>query len=50
MTLMGIVQSYNGLLAARFFLGVSEAGLFPGVAYVRFELYIFFRNTNVGEF
>ncbi|KAF1988899.1 MFS general substrate transporter [Aulographum hederae CBS 113979] len=33
MTLMGIVQSYSGLLAARFFLGVAEAGLFPGVAY-----------------
>jgi hypothetical protein len=33
MTLMGIVQSYKGLLAARFFLGVAEAGLFPGVAY-----------------
>lgn len=33
MTLMGIVQNYSGLLAARFFLGVTEAGLFPGVAY-----------------
>ncbi|ETS75144.1 hypothetical protein PFICI_13628 [Pestalotiopsis fici W106-1] len=33
MTLMGIVQSYSGLLAARFFLGVAEAGLFPGCAY-----------------
>ncbi|KAL7274768.1 hypothetical protein RUND412_002322 [Rhizina undulata] len=33
MTLMGIVKSYHGLLAARFFLGVAEAGLFPGVAY-----------------
>ncbi|KAF2430788.1 MFS general substrate transporter [Tothia fuscella] len=33
MTLMGIVQGYKGLLAARFFLGVTEAGLFPGVAY-----------------
>ena len=32
MTLMGIVQSYSGLLAARFFLGVAEAGLFPGCA------------------
>lgn len=26
MTLMGIVQNYSGLLAARFFLGVTEAG------------------------
>ncbi|KAF2461118.1 major facilitator superfamily domain-containing protein [Lineolata rhizophorae] len=33
MTLMGIVQGYSGLLAARFFLGVTESGLFPGVAY-----------------
>ncbi|KAF2867407.1 major facilitator superfamily domain-containing protein [Massariosphaeria phaeospora] len=33
MTLMGIVQSYRGLLVARIFLGVTEAGLFPGVAY-----------------
>ena len=33
MTLMGIVQNYHGLLAARIFLGVTEAGLFPGVAY-----------------
>ena len=32
MTLMGLVQSYQGLLAARVFLGVAEAGLFPGVA------------------
>jgi MFS family permease len=33
MTLMGIVQNYHGLLVARLFLGVAEAGLFPGVAY-----------------
>ncbi len=32
MTLMGIVRSYRGLLATRIFLGVAEAGLFPGVA------------------
>ncbi|KAK9779800.1 putative Major facilitator superfamily domain-containing protein [Seiridium cardinale] len=32
MTLMGIVRSYSGLLAARFFLGVAEAGLYPGCA------------------
>jgi hypothetical protein len=34
MTLMGIVQSYEGLLVARIFLGVTEAGLFPGVRYL----------------
>ncbi len=33
MTLMGIVQGYHGLLIARIFLGVTEAGLYPGVAY-----------------
>lgn len=33
MTLMGIVQSYHGLLVARLLLGMAEAGLFPGVAY-----------------
>lgn len=33
MTLMGIVQNFKGLLIARLFLGVAEAGLYPGVAY-----------------
>ncbi|KAG5919039.1 hypothetical protein E4U42_006623 [Claviceps africana] len=33
MTLMGLVQNYHGLLIARLFLGVAEAGLFPGVLY-----------------
>ncbi|KAL3442334.1 major facilitator superfamily domain-containing protein [Aspergillus insuetus] len=33
MTLMGIVQNYHGLLIARLFLGVAEAGLYPGIAY-----------------
>ncbi|KAK7953675.1 hypothetical protein PG988_014369 [Apiospora saccharicola] len=33
MTLMGIVRNYEGLLAARIFLGVAEAGLYPGCAY-----------------
>ncbi len=30
-TLQGIVTSYGGLLACRFFLGLFEGGLFPGV-------------------
>ncbi|KAF2667736.1 MFS general substrate transporter [Microthyrium microscopicum] len=30
---MGFVQNYSGLIAARFFLGVAEAGLKPGVIY-----------------
>ncbi|KAK3648194.1 hypothetical protein LTR56_007606 [Elasticomyces elasticus] len=33
MTLMGLVTSYSGLLAARFFLGLAEAGLYPGANY-----------------
>ncbi len=33
MTLMGTVQNFGGLFATRIFLGVAEAGLFPGVAY-----------------
>ncbi|KAL5118785.1 hypothetical protein ACEQ8H_003288 [Pleosporales sp. CAS-2024a] len=44
MTLMGVVSSYGGLLAARFFLGVTEAGFFPAATFLltiwyrRFEL------------
>lgn len=33
MTLMGLVKDFNGLLIARIFLGVTEAGLFPGVVF-----------------
>ena len=32
-TLLGVVQNYRGYLASRFFLGVAESGLFPGVVY-----------------
>ncbi|PKY05456.1 MFS general substrate transporter [Aspergillus campestris IBT 28561] len=39
MTLMGIVQSYSGLVTARVFLGVAEAGLYPGVSYYISEWY-----------
>lgn len=41
---MGFVQNFAGLLAARIILGVTEAGLFPGIAffltqwYRRFEI------------
>lgn len=34
MVLMGIVKNFSGLAATRFFLGVFEAGLFPGVNYL----------------
>lgn len=30
---MGFVQNWSGLMAARWFLGLTEAGLFPGVNY-----------------
>lgn len=30
MTLMGVVQSYGGLIACRLALGIAESGLFPG--------------------
>ena len=29
----GLVKNYSGILAARFFLGVVEAGIFPGCIY-----------------
>ncbi|KAK4210588.1 major facilitator superfamily domain-containing protein [Rhypophila decipiens] len=57
MTLMGIVQSFSGLLTARIFLGVTEAGLFPGVAYyltmwytrdeIQFRQALFFSAASV---
>lgn len=33
MMCMGFVTNFGGLAAARWFLGVFEAGLFPGVNY-----------------
>ncbi|KAI9890492.1 MAG: hypothetical protein M1814_003976 [Vezdaea aestivalis] len=33
MTTMGLVHNYEGLMVARFFLGLTEAGLFPGINY-----------------
>jgi MFS family permease len=32
-TLQGVTQSLTGFLIVRFFLGVAESGLFPGVVY-----------------
>ncbi|CAM1508748.1 Fc.00g055960.m01.CDS01 [Cosmosporella sp. VM-42] len=45
MTLMGLVSSYSGLLAARWFLGVAEAGLFPGVNYY---LGCWYKGSEIG--
>ncbi|EEH35030.2 hypothetical protein PAAG_06077 [Paracoccidioides lutzii Pb01] len=33
LTCMGLVTNFAGLMTARWFLGVTEAGLFPGVGY-----------------
>lgn len=33
MTFMGFVSSWSGLMAARWFLGLAEAGLYPGINY-----------------
>jgi MFS family permease len=33
MTTMGLVHDYGGLLTVRWFLGITEAGLFPGISY-----------------
>jgi len=34
MTLMGLVRNGRGLQAARFFLGIAEGGLFPGINFM----------------
>lgn len=38
MTLMGVVHNKAGLLACRWFLGIAEAGLFPGVCISKFRV------------
>jgi MFS family permease len=45
MTMMGLVQNYAGLLACRWFLGLAEAGLFPGVNYY---LSCWYKRTELG--
>jgi sugar phosphate permease len=35
MTTMGLVHDYGGLLTVRWFLGLTEAGLFPGYVFPR---------------
>ena len=37
MTLTGLCQNYAGLLAARWFLGITEAGLYPGKSHTVME-------------
>jgi MFS family permease len=36
---MGFVQNFHGLLIARIFLGITEAGLFPGVSFFLTQWY-----------
>jgi len=38
-TLQGLVTSYSGLLIARFFLGLAEGGLMPGIMLVMSRFY-----------
>jgi len=45
MTFMGFVTNYSGLLAARWFLGFAEAGLFPGV---QFYLSCWYKRKEFG--
>ncbi|KAF2271751.1 MFS general substrate transporter [Westerdykella ornata] len=44
MTLMGLVSSYGGLLAARWFLGVTESGFFPAATFL---LTLWYRRYEV---
>ena len=45
MTLMGLVQNFSGLMAARWFLGLAEAGLPPGISYY---LSCWYRRSEFG--
>lgn len=45
MTLMGLVKNQPGLLAARWWLGFAEAGLFPGVNYY---LGCWYKSSEIG--
>lgn len=44
-TLTGLCRNRGGLLAARFFLGIAQAGLFPGVNYY---LSCWYRSSEIG--
>uniref|UniRef100_A0A8H7K111 Major facilitator superfamily (MFS) profile domain-containing protein n=1 Tax=Bionectria ochroleuca TaxID=29856 RepID=A0A8H7K111_BIOOC len=60
--LQGLVTNYSGLLAARFFLGVFETGMFPGAFYLigmwykrneaqrRYSFFFFNSTTLAGAF
>ncbi|RDB16719.1 hypothetical protein Hypma_002552 [Hypsizygus marmoreus] len=46
MTLMCLCNTYEGLIIARVFLGVTEAGLFPGITYY---LSLWYRRRDVAS-
>ncbi|TFK44118.1 major facilitator superfamily domain-containing protein [Crucibulum laeve] len=46
MTLMCLCHSYEGLIAGRFFLGLTEGGLFPGIT---FYLSLWYRRRDVAQ-
>ncbi|CCH45372.1 putative membrane protein [Wickerhamomyces ciferrii] len=56
MTLSGIVQNFAGLFAARLFLGIAEAGLYPAASYwicmeLQFRQALFYGSaTTAGAF
>jgi MFS family permease len=41
-TLMGLTQNLAGFWAVRFFLGVAESGLFPGIVFYLSMWYVFY--------
>ncbi|QDS72837.1 hypothetical protein FKW77_006964 [Venturia effusa] len=45
-TMMGLVKNYQGLMAARVFLGLAEGGLFPGVT---FYITMWYRRHECGR-
>ncbi|KAL8743643.1 MAG: hypothetical protein Q9190_004027 [Brigantiaea leucoxantha] len=45
MTTMGLTHNFQGLMASRFFLGLAEAGLFPGINYY---LSCWYRRSELG--
>lgn len=46
MTLMCLCKSFEGLIAARVFLGLTEAGLFPGIT---FYLSLWYRRRDTAQ-
>jgi sugar phosphate permease len=48
MVCMGLTHNFGGMVTARFFLGLAEAGLFPGVNYyLRFDTSLLLFHNNV---